>query len=235
MLSPIPVISSFFAVITSELLSAIYFSLSFFQKLPLSVIQNIHISNSQLLLLFTFIFLLIQFISSKKRTYLFLIFCSGIFVCTLNITHKITSLKQRKIIFYNSTDNLVVHLISGASNYIINENKLNTYESTSIKNVCTYNHLQKPIYIKCNENYQDELLFKKNKFISFNGKNIIAGNEITKLPSNIFIDFIVTNKVNNITIINDTKLIKQTPFFMNDTAISNYFILKKEGAFIYKF
>lgn len=157
--------SSTLSVFIGGILSAITWgtteALRFIDRLPFSLIENLSISLSQLLILLA-ILVVTAFFMKMKRPVFFLL--TGIFILlflAVGLVEKANHFNQKKIIYYQRDQEL--HLINGRKNYLIYqhqrpENKL------QIKNTIRELKLAPPIYIcldSCQQFFSEDLFIEK--------------------------------------------------------------------------
>jgi len=140
------------------------------EKLPLSVI-NISFSTPQLLVISGIIISSFLYIHSRRKIYIKSTLVLLLLSLIISLIVKINNLSRQEIIVYN-TDDLVVHLISGNTNYIISEKKLNEggYLQDMIINTVINLKLDKPYYLTMDDEFEDEHLILKNNICLFEGK-----------------------------------------------------------------
>ena len=140
------------------------------EKLPLSLI-NISFSTPQLFVISGIIISSFLYIHTRRKIYIKSTLVLLLFSLIISLIVKINNLSRQEIIVYN-TDDLVVHLISGNSNYIISDNKLpeEGYLKDMIINTVINLKLDKPCYLIMNDDFKDENLFLKNNICLFEGK-----------------------------------------------------------------
>ncbi|MBN1820838.1 MAG: ComEC/Rec2 family competence protein, partial [Prolixibacteraceae bacterium] len=234
--SPLPIISSLFANAISFILDSVYFFLERIKELPLAVIQYIHIDKIQFILLYSIIGFLVLFISKKKVKYLHMIIGSIIMVLSINIVHKYNCIRQNKIIIYNTGNTQFLHLIDARKNYIIynDESQLENYDFKIAENTITLNHLGKPMLLKTDSIYSDNILYLNKPFLSFKNKNICFCVEETKIPD-IEFDIVYSNRIFSQPEKLRSENIVTSGTYWKKESPQNVFCIKEKGAFVLNF
>jgi competence protein ComEC len=196
MVSGIPLLSGMLAGIANYLLNLLIRLLDIIEKMPMSVI-NLYFSPAQLLIIICILISLFIFIYSEKKIHLKATLLLLIAALTVFLASRIKNLTRKEIIVYD-TDDLVVHLITGKSNYIISENELRveSYEMDLVMNTISNLNLNKPEFLKPDEKFKDNQLLLKDNICFFEGKILQISDVGNMLPDYISPGTIITDSRN---------------------------------------
>jgi len=232
--SPVPVLSSLLARIASGIVDATILLLGKIQKLPLSVIRDIRISEMQCVLLLLALVLFMLFLSFKRAKYLAFLISALIAVFSLNVLHKVHCAGKNKLIVYNARGGILIHLISGPRNYILYENEFQpeSYDMETARNSKTALHLSESIVVALDSVYQDELVFLKKPLLVFKGKKLwLIDSENRSMPD-ITIDILLTRYSIKNTDRSSPVLIQTAGYPPEKDNSDKIFYLKNKGAYI---
>ncbi len=147
--------------------------LEWIEKWPCSII-NFHFSGLELtfsiaILISFFFFLQFQQVRYFKSILIFFL----LFLVT-SLGAQIPGLFRSEIIVYNYDGQYVVHFVTGKKNYIISEKELKQTDSihSLIDNTVHGLQIKPPVYLLCNNYYNDSFLYLNNGFIGLDGKVI---------------------------------------------------------------
>lgn len=193
--SAIPVISTILATIVNGILSLVYHLLQGIESLPYAV-RQISVTPAELVFIIAVLVSIFLLLKTPRPKYLKLALLSILLLVCTSLTQKIRSKNTNKFIVYNSSNNLIIQLISGKSNYVISERKINEtdYEKNHIKNTTVKLDLSPPHFLNTNESFQNKDLWMKNGVIFFKGKLILANEISNPPPGNIQPDFVLNPK-----------------------------------------
>jgi len=200
MVSPIPVIFSFVAMILNHILSFMLGGIRWIQALPFAFIQNIFITKYQMGLLYAIILSFILILLWKKSipVFSFLVFLL-IFLGT-TIQNEFSTQKQRRIIVYAINRETAYNFIDGKDNLFFsslsdNEKKLNYHVKNNWLALGLNN--EKLLNIrKMDDNHffrnylvlQNPHFFMKHNFIGFYDKKIVVFNQDYKIDKRTITD-----------------------------------------------
>jgi len=207
----IPVVSDYLALGLKYVISFLNWSVSFIDKLPYALTENIKFNLLDTWLIYGVITFLILLVYYRKFKYLLLSAVCLIPFLSLNLWFEFNKLDQKKLIIYNIPRNSAINFIDGDDNILIsdltltqNRSKLmfhvqNNWINNGVANekVIDLSHLIKKhqlsnIYRISNPN----LFTKRNYFQFYNYKVAIIDNSllINSTPEKLNIDYLIITK-----------------------------------------
>ncbi|MFN7013954.1 MAG: ComEC/Rec2 family competence protein, partial [Bacteroidia bacterium] len=238
-LSPVPLLAKYAALITNKLLFALNYCVNYFEKLPYSITEGIYISVVETILIYLIIILITLYLTDKHKQYLFAsLFCIIILLC-YNAYEKSLQKTQKSFLVYNIPGISALNFIDGSENILFTDLKLLNEENKltfHLKNnwikagldkekVVSVKELNKPINIKTLYTINNTRLFVRENFISFYNTRIFYLNEETLLsftPSKkIDVDYIILSNNNRLKL---SEIVKYFNFktIIIDSSNSNY-------------
>ena len=196
-LAYIPVVGDFLAQLLNYIVQFLNYSVTIIDELPYSLSENIKFSISDAWLIYLLIACTILLVAYRKFKYM-LIGCSALIIyLAFNLSFRLTTEKQQKLIIYNIPQYTAINFIDGTDNILVSDIKLtknrskmlfhtqNNWINNGVKNekVVRLDHLKKKhqlsnIYRISNPN----LFNKRNYFQFYNYKMVVIDNK-TVLPN----------------------------------------------------
>lgn len=231
LLSFIPAISSFLAMITGSLVSFVYWILKNIEALPGSVYAGFYFDTISLIIALGCVFTLILFMESKRKLFLFTF--SGLLVLFIlnNTVARYEENRRMELIVYQHNDP-VVHIIDGRENYLfvpsgfINEGTPLRAAEIVIKAL----RLHEPQIILHESDFETPRILKAGNIIFFGDTRIALPGFLNTNTNNIGVDYLIDfGYIADKHIPTDSKLITYR-FSPKSHSDSNH-ILLKNGAF----
>jgi competence protein ComEC len=169
----LPLVSSIVSYATLFILRHLIVFLEFVESLPASVIK-IHFSVSEMFLMAGIMVLLFLFIEVRQKWQFKGILILVLIFIGISAGSKFFQ-RHKEIIVYNCPQQTIVHLVAGKKNYIISEEKLlqSNMIRTLIENTIVHLRLNSPVYLTCNDDYEDSNILQKNGFLFFHDRLIL--------------------------------------------------------------
>ncbi|VAW24283.1 DNA internalization-related competence protein ComEC/Rec2 [hydrothermal vent metagenome] len=226
-----PVVSNILAIVASGTLGFVYEILKWIQSLPGSSVQNIHLSGMQFVMLCLSIIMVMVFISSRKPGYFISFLVLLALIMAANLYFKYNCLTQKKIIVYNSGNNILIHLISGGENFVVYENGglISRFGYEAVNNVITNLHLKQPTYLSYMDSFDNDCFYLNSGVISFYGKQIVIGSKLGGNRNNFPIDIIILQGRVKPGLLKAKHIVTYHSFANENKDIVN---IKKDGAFV---
>lgn len=238
-LSPLPLLAKYAALITNKLLFALNYSVNYFETLPFAISDGIYITTAETILIYLIIILITLYLTNKHKQYLFASLFCIIVLLSYNAYEKLLQKTQKIFILYNIPGISAFNFIDGSDNILFTDLKLLNDENKltfHLKNnwikagldkekVVSVKELNKTINFKTLYTINNTRLFIRQNFISFYNTRIFFLSDKNLLnfsPSKkIDVDFIILS--NNAQI----KLNKIAQYFnfkkiIIDSSNSNY-------------
>ena len=226
-----PVISSFLAMVTENLVSFVYWILKNIEALPGSVYAGFYFDTISLVIALGCLFALILFIESKKKLFLFAVsFLLIVFVLN-NTIARLEQNSRKELIVYQHNEP-VVHVIDGRENYLFVPNDW-INEGTPLRavdNVIKALRLHKPQIIPHESDIETSRILKAGNIIFFGETRIALPGFLNTNKNNIVADYIIEfGYIADKSIPKDSKLISNrfSPMLKGD---GNH-ILLQQGPF----
>lgn len=234
-LSFIPYLSDGIAILLKYLTTGLNYCVKTIETLPGSVIEGISISLLSVFLLYLFIASLSSFLMTKKGNQLILSLSTLVLLIILNIVSDIESLKQQKLIIYNSRAIPLISYIDGKNHYYYsNSATLEKYSSEMLKCASEKYRTHKAVRMSSETGNEAQ---KQNRLLIINGIPIYI-NENTPYKESKYkketLSYYPAKSL--ITIDHSEKFIIETihdaPTLANINQDNIVFNLKKEGALV---
>ncbi len=228
--SAVPFLNTFLAFVTKWTLKFVYLFLAGIEDLPFSVTE-ISFTKTELLFLILTILFFFSFIEFKKIRSLKAMFVALVLFATSSLVFNFRNLQTTELIIYNNARNLTAHLITGRTNYVISEHKIDStdYVLRQIETVRKKKQLNDIIFISSNDSIYDQHLYYRNNVLKFEGKLIWFRLENSFLPKTIHPSLIVTSR--NFSEENLPPSTIPVISNYNYSNLSNLYSLKEKGAY----
>jgi competence protein ComEC len=168
-----PVISSFLALISGKLVSSVLVFLKAVESLPGAVYAGFHFNSISLIASLSAILLLVLFIESRRKLFLFLF--AGVLIGFIfnNSVLRYKQENRREIIVYKSNEP-VIHLIDGRTNYLFVPSEWieNASRYRAADNVVNAMCLDTPLVLSHDADFEDAQVLKHGGFIFFGNRKI---------------------------------------------------------------
>jgi competence protein ComEC len=160
---PFHVLATYSGIIIQKLTFFMLVSLKAMDAQPLAVTKGIVLSPWQVWILYGIIIALLVYAFSKKKRWLFYGLSLTLALQYTELAANIKLLNQRHIFVYNS-QNTMIHLINGRSNYLVTNNIfLPESDRHTVQKVIDHLKLSSPIIIDRRKNFQsDDLILSHN-------------------------------------------------------------------------
>ncbi|NOY96553.1 MAG: hypothetical protein GXO81_09280 [Chlorobi bacterium] len=138
---------------------------------------------------------------------------------------------QKKIIVYNSGNNILIHLISGRENFVVYENEdlISRFGFEAVNNVITNLHLKPPTYLSYLDSFDNDCFYLNSGVISFYGKQIVIESKLGGNRNNFPIDIIILQGRVKPGLLKAKHIVTYHSFGNDNEDVIN---IKKDGAFI---
>jgi competence protein ComEC len=168
-----PAVSSVVALIAGKTVGATYGFLQTVESLPGAVWQNFIFNGASLWLSLLTIFMVVLFIESRRKQFLFFSMVLMIGFITNGAVTRVLQNNRKKVIVYQHNRPLV-HVIDGRRNYLVvhPSDAAEVLTIWAVKNVRTALRLQSPVIIKNDTDYEDNRLIIKEGYLFFEDKSI---------------------------------------------------------------
>jgi len=187
-----PVISSFLALISGKLVSYVLLFLKMVEALPGAVYAGFHFNYISLLASLTAILLLVLFIESRRKLFLFLFTGMLIGFVFNNAVLRFKQENRREIIVYKNNEP-VVHLIDGRTNYLFVPSEWidNANSFRAADNVINALCLDTPVVLSHDSDFEDTQVLKSGGIIFFGNRKIAIRELLTRETSLAELDYII--------------------------------------------
>lgn len=231
LLSPFPMLSALFAKITAKLVSLVYSGLKLIEQLPYAVYTGFNFNRVSLILAISIILILVLFIESKRKGFLFLGMALIAFILLNSTMMRYHQNSRKELIVYDYKEPLI-HLIYGRKNYVLipDGSASEEFENRAVENVVKAMNLEQPVKIVTGSSYEDNYLLKSGNFVCFSGK-LIAIRTVNEDLKGFDFDYIIDfRRPDQIPVLNEkTTLILYSP---NHWPIAgNIYSIANSGAF----
>lgn len=142
--TPVPIVTTLFAKILSAITGTTIFFLQQINQLPYSLIENISINSTQLILLIGLFISVALFIKQKQSIFIFSAATLLLFFLIAGLTEKIHYFNQQKMIVYNRENKVL--LINGRKSYLLHQSNFEQ-QNTPEQDVIQKLKLSQPIHI----------------------------------------------------------------------------------------
>lgn len=236
LVSSVPFVSSIFSFVVSSIVSGVYFLLEGIENLPFAV-HKISINEAELIFIVAFLLFVLLLLKTFRVEYIKMALVAFLFLLCTSLVKKIRLNNTSKIIVYNSSDNLIVHLIKGKNNYVVSGKKImnEDYEKSFIDNTTTKLGLDSPLYFTLNESTQDKNFLLKNGILFFSGKFIQTNKKPGNFPEQFTPDFLINPELSTISepMLNQTSVILTNKVFnpRNESLSGQIFNVIIQGAY----
>ncbi len=188
----LPAISSFLALISGKLVSYVLVFLKAVEALPGSVYAGFNFNYISLLASLAAIFLLVLFIESSRKLFLFVFTGVVTFFVLNNAVLRFTQQNQREIIVYKNNEP-VVHLINGRTNYLIVPSEWidNDFRYRAADNLINAMCLDAPLVVSHDSDFEDAQVLKYGGIIFFGNRKIAIRELLTRQTYLDEMDYII--------------------------------------------
>lgn len=203
--SPIPYIPDFIALILKYTLQVLNTSVTYIEKIPYSIIQNISFRTEDLIIAFLIIISASVFILMKKVKALQISLILLIIWIGLGTINKISDVKTSKIFIYNINKFTAIDVI-GQKNYFISDKSILKTKSIIYGIHPNRQYLNKSDFqlIPLDTlKFTSEMIKKTGNLIIIGNKSLIIADEkfhIPKLKKKIKVNFVIITGRNNVNI-----------------------------------
>jgi competence protein ComEC len=193
--SPVPLIAGCLAKIAVFMVKFLVLSLQWIESLPGALLKGFNFPVGILLITSTLIIFLMLFMETRKLYYLRYVIILLIIGFLNSSGMKVIQNHQREIIAYKSEEP-VLHLIFGRSNYIVSSAQLlkNDFPEWQVNPVIKHLRLKKPVDIPFEADYTDRILVKRGPYLFFDGRVIWLQNDEKQPDKSIIPDVIITKQ-----------------------------------------
>ncbi|MFH1004265.1 MAG: ComEC/Rec2 family competence protein [Bacteroidota bacterium] len=226
----IAVVGSFCAKIFSFTVLALNESVRFIDKMPGSLTQGISINVFETWMIYFLIIIILLFLFYKQIKYLIISLVVIVFLLSLQIVEEIHEREQNIFVVYNIPKISAYDFSIGKENVLLADSSLICNNSKMLFHV-KHNWWEKGItkhtvlYSNAVQEFANEKIFIKNRFVNIAGKKIIIINSIVKIDytrkEKIKIDYIILSKNTKATIHDLQKLFEFKKVII-DSSNSNY-------------
>lgn len=226
-----PVISSFLATITGNLVSFVYWILQKVEALPGSVYAGFYFDINSLIIVLGSVFALVLFMESKRKLFLFS-FSGLLILFILNNTMARYEENNRKELIVYQHNEPVVHVIDGRENYLFVPSGWIDEETPfrAAENVVKALRLHKPQIISHESDFESPRILKAGGLIFFEETKIALPGFSNTDNRNIGVDYLIDfGYIADKLIPTDSKIITYR-FSSTMQDVSNH-ILLQNGAF----
>ncbi len=237
--SSVSIISAILSFCIHYLIFGMFKMLLFIESFPYSVF-HVSISTVEFVLILSILFSFFIFLNKLNNSHLKTSLVFTLFLFIFSMAVKIDNAFQKELIVYNHPENIVIHLISGKTNYIVSEKKMKhedfsfTLINTTVKKLM----LKTPIYLTCNDNFKDGYFFQKNGIMKFEGKTILFSPDLNSFPKTISPDILINplnfNEIPNENELNYKIVTNKKENITNEFYASKFHFLEESGAYIKK-
>jgi competence protein ComEC len=229
------VVSSFLATITGKLVSLVYQILKNIEALPGSVYAGYYFDIIALIIASGCVFMLILFIESKRKLFLFVF--SGLLIIFIlnNSIARFTQNNRMELIVYKHTEP-VVHIIDGRKNYLFVPSGWLDEETPfrAADNVVKALRLNKPEIVPYESDFETPRILKAGNIIFFGESRIALPGFLNNYNNEVSLDYIIDfGHIHDKVIPSDSKLI--TYRFFNPEQGNGFHSLLHDGAFRVQF
>lgn len=191
---PLPMVAKLIAGFTGKLVGLMYDFLELVESLPFSVLAVRGFGLLSLAVSVLGIFVLVLFIESRRRVFLFsFLTLWSLFFISSGI-RKLQAGRHCEIIVY-SADAPVIHCISGRNNYVValSDHPTQVRHQMMVRNVVDALGLTRPVSIGLDSDFESRDVFKKGNLLFCKGKTIAlpgyAGTNDGALTPDVYLDF----------------------------------------------
>jgi competence protein ComEC len=187
-----PVISSFLATITGNLVSFVYWILQKVEALPGSVYAGFYFDINSLIIALGSVFALVLFMESKRKLFLFS-FSGLLILFILNNTMARYEENNRKELIVYQHNEPVVHVIDGRENYLFVPSDWIDEETPfrAAENVIKALRLHKPQIIAHESDFESPRILKAGELIFFEETKIALPGFLNTDNRNIGVDYLI--------------------------------------------
>lgn len=166
-LSPLPLLANLAGKLLGATATLMIGLLKSISELPYALIEGIHISTIQLILIYGIIGSVLVYALTKYRNAFIIFLLLIIALQSTQIHTKYSTRNIRRIYIYNS-ENTLIHLINGRKNYVINyaAEPLSARETQLVQKVEENLYLDSPIFVNTLDNSEfesDDLIFSQGR------------------------------------------------------------------------
>ncbi len=179
-------LSSMLAFCIRLIIYVMYELLLSIESLPYSVLE-VSFSTIEFILVSGMLFSVFLYLNKLNKRHLIVSLGYVLFLLIFSIAVKINTASQKELIVYNYPKNTIVHLISGKTNYIVTEKKLEQedFAFSLINNTVRSLKLNPPTYLTCNGNFKDDYFLLESGIIAFDNKTFLFAPASINFPKNI--------------------------------------------------
>jgi competence protein ComEC len=231
--SPFAVISGFLAKMAIFLVKFLFLSLQWIERIPGSLVKGFNFPFSILVITFAVIVSLMLFMETRKQLYLRRMVVLLILPFGITTWMKIRQNHQKEIIAYK-TDEPVLHLIYGRTNYLLASATLlkNEFPEWQVNPVIKHLCLKNPVIIPFENDFADRVVIKKGNYLFFDGTIICIPAEEIPLTDEIIPDIIISK--NRLITLEElpgkTKIVSYARPIPNKKNIRKIHYINEEGA-----
>lgn len=230
-MSFLPAISSFLATITGTLVSSVYWILKSIEALPGSVYAGFNFDSFSLIISILGVFVLILFIESKRKKFLFAFSCLLLLFILNNAMVRYTQNTRKEFIVYQHNEP-VVHIIHGRKNFLFVPAGWEQNETSfrAADNVIKALRLEKPEIMSLDSDFETPEIIKVGNIIFWGETRIALPGYLLKHHSEINARYIIDfGEIKDYTISHNSKII--TYRSTNTTQSNGYHSLIQNGAY----
>lgn len=196
-LAYIPIVGDYLALGLNYLVQFLNYSVTLIDELPYSLSENVKFSISDAWLIYLLIASTILLVAYRKFKYM-LIGCSALIVyLVFNLSFRLTTEKQQKLIIYNIPQYTAINFIDGTDNILVSDIKLtknrskmlfhtqNNWINNGVKNekVVRLDHLKKKHQLSNIYRISNPNLFNKRNYFQFYDFKMVVIDNKTVLPN----------------------------------------------------
>ncbi len=196
-LAYIPIVGDYLAIGLNYLVKFLNYSVTVIDELPYSLSENIKFTITDAWLIYFLIASIILLIAYRKFKYM-LIGCSALIIyLALNLSFRINTSQQKKLIIYNIPQYTAINFIDGTDNILVSDIKLtqnrskmlfhtqNNWINNGVKNekLVRLDHLKKKHQLSNIYRIDNPNLFNKRNYFQFYDYKIVIIDNNTVLPT----------------------------------------------------
>jgi competence protein ComEC len=178
--SPITIVASFAGKVLSFLIYFLNSSIKVIEGFPFALISGIHISLTEMILLYIFIISMLLFVVSRKGVYLKYSLLFILFFMSTSFIDNIQHNSQRKLVVYNIKKSTAIDFIDGKKTYLYGDSIFlnNTkYSDFYIQASHTNFDIQHSEKVNIKTDFSKENFYKKLDFVQFYEKKFAFVNK----------------------------------------------------------